>query len=126
MNRDHMSRPAQEFWSRLDEGRFEIQFDATHGKYQFYPRASSLHGTGAELSWRPASGNGRLLAWTTVRTAATGFGLEPPYLVGLVRLDEGPRVFGVLDSQAVSLAVDARVHRVAASGAAVLMFRVVL
>jgi uncharacterized OB-fold protein len=40
-------------------------------------------------------GRGRLYAWTIVRAAAEGF--DPPYALGYVLLDDGPRVLARLD-----------------------------
>jgi uncharacterized protein len=78
------------FWEATARGELLLQQDAASGRCQFYPRAVNLFGEGP-LSNRPAAGTGTLIAITNVRTPAPGF--EPPYLVGIVSLDEGPRVF---------------------------------
>ncbi len=43
------------------------------------------------------SGEGRVHAFTTVRTPPAGF--DQPYLAAVVDLDEGPRVFGMLTAE---------------------------
>lgn len=81
------------FWDAASRGEFLLQQDAASGRSQFYPRPVNLFSEGA-LRCTPAAGAGTLIAVTTVRTPVAGF--ESPYLVGIVRLDEGPRVFAQL------------------------------
>ena len=38
------------------------------------------------------SGCGRLLSWTVIRVAPARYASEAPYAVGLLELDEGPRL----------------------------------
>lgn len=62
---------------------------------------------GAAMEWRQMSGRGKLVAFTAISVApsalaAEGYGREKPYLVGIVELEEGPRV------SARILGVDAR------------------
>lgn len=52
---------------------------------------------GAEMDWREMSGRGKLVAFTSIEVApsilaAEGYGRDRPYLVGIVELEEGPRV----------------------------------
>lgn len=54
---------------------------------QACPYCSSPGGETIQLS-----GRGRLLSWTTIRVAPAGYAAEAPYVVGLVALDEGPRL----------------------------------
>jgi uncharacterized OB-fold protein len=84
---------SREFWTATQRGEFLVQHDAASGRSQFYPRPGNLFGESPTTS-KPASGLGILIAVTTVRTPVPG--LESPYLVGIVRLDEGPRVFARL------------------------------
>ena len=81
------------FWEATRNGQFLLQHDPQTGRSQFFPRPVSVFSE-AEPEWRPAAGTGRLVAVTTCRVAAPGF--EAPYLVGIVQLDEGPRVFARL------------------------------
>jgi uncharacterized OB-fold protein len=84
-----ISRP---FWEGAREHRFLLQYDAKAQRHQFFPRPLSLFGSGA-LEWMPAAGFGVLAAFTRCYTPAPGFEGEVPYSLGLVQLDEGPRVF---------------------------------
>jgi uncharacterized OB-fold protein len=66
------------------------------------PRALCPACHGQDFSWEQASGRGRLLAMTRMamvspELAAEGFGNDRPYLIGVVQLDEGPRVVARLE-----------------------------
>jgi uncharacterized OB-fold protein len=57
---------------------------------------------GDNLNWEQASGQGRLVAMTNMAMvapdlAAEGYGGDRPYCIGVVQLDEGPRVVARLD-----------------------------
>jgi uncharacterized OB-fold protein len=69
-----------------------LQFDPATGRHQFFPRALSLSSEGP-LEWRESKGEGTLVAFTRTSFPAAGFQHLVPYLEGLVRLDEGPRIF---------------------------------
>jgi uncharacterized protein len=81
------------FWAAAERGEFLLQCDAASGRSQFYPRPVNLYGEGP-LETRIAAGTGTLIAITTVRTPVPGF--RGPYPVGIVKLDEGPRVIARL------------------------------
>ena len=99
------------FWAATKERKFLLQYDARAGRYQFYPRPVSVFGTSGALEWREAKGTGTLIAHTICRAPAPGFEKEAPYLLGLVALDEGPRVFARLVNVAPdAVAVGARMR----------------
>ena len=99
----NLSKP---FWDGLAARKLLLQFD---GKaYQFYPRPLSLSGTG-KLEWKESKGKGVLVAHTQVHTPAEGFEKDTPYAVGIVRLDEGPRIFGRLVGDALKPGIRMRV-----------------
>lgn len=65
------------------------------------------------------SGQGQVLEWTRVHRAAPGYGLQVPYLVALIRTDEGPLVLGqVVEADEVEegTAVQAVFRRIAEDG----------
>jgi uncharacterized protein len=84
-----LTRP---FWQATKQRRFLLQYDPGADRYQFYPRPISLY-SNAALEWREAAGDGVLVAQTLCHTPAPGFAALTPYILGLVRLREGPRVF---------------------------------
>lgn len=80
------------FWDGIAAGKLMLQYDPRAGRYQFFPRALSLW-TEGPLEWREASGQGTLAGVTRTHFPAPGFTDKLPYLQGVVRLDEGPRIF---------------------------------
>lgn len=61
------------------------------GHHQFYPRPFCLPCNADRLEWVRVRGTGRVYSQTTVHMSA-GPGFEPPYVVAVVELDEGPRL----------------------------------
>ncbi len=67
------------------------------GRLYLPPRPLCPECFGEEMEWVELSGRGRLVAFTAVHVAPTamlaaGYSREKPYCVGLVRLEEGPRI----------------------------------
>lgn len=89
---DALTRP---FWAAADEGRLLIQRCETCGHHQFYPRPFCLACEDGEVAWVEATGGGVVYSLTTVHLRVIE-ALEPPYLVALVELDEGPRLLARL------------------------------
>jgi len=104
-----MSGPAAEWDAALTEGRFLIQQPVGGGKPVFPPRAFAP-GTGAELEWVEASGQGTVYSATWIQRKPP----EPPYNVVLVDLAEGARMMGRVEgvtpeTLAIGMAVKARI-----------------
>lgn len=87
--RSHTSKP---FWDAAAERRLLLQRDPVTNRWQFYPRPVSLFSAAAP-EWKESAGRGELVAFTTCHSPAKGFDDEVPYQVGIVRLDEGARMF---------------------------------
>jgi uncharacterized OB-fold protein len=79
------------FWAAAARRELVIQRCAACGAHQFYPRPFCLVCGAGDVEWVPAAGTGTVHATTTVHMAVLP-GLEPPYVVALVELDEGPRL----------------------------------
>ncbi len=90
------SRTTQPFWDGARDGKLLLQYDKGAGKYQFWPRPTSIHSANGTLEWRPASGRGTLFAKTIVHVPARGFEDLVPYTLAAVDLEEGVRVVGRL------------------------------
>ena len=79
------------FWEAA--GRFELilQRCGDCGHWQFYPRPFCLECQSDNVGWQPAAGTGTVYSQTTVNIQiAPEF--NPPYIVAVVELDEGPRM----------------------------------
>jgi uncharacterized OB-fold protein len=111
------------FWEGVKHQRLMLQYDLQSQRYQFYPRPLSLFSEGP-TEWREASGFGTLVAFTLTHFPAPGFDAELPYLEGLIKLDEGPRIFSPLTGASLhELIVGQRMRIVYGVGGHVFQFQ---
>jgi uncharacterized OB-fold protein len=79
------------FWRACRERRLIIQQCGACGRHQFYPRPFCLACESPDLAWVEARGEGRIYSMTTIRVPADP-SIQPPYVVAIVELMEGPRL----------------------------------
>lgn len=80
------------FWNALRDGRMlTTQCEACHA-YTFPPKGFCPHCWSRKMRWTELSGRGRLYSTTTVHVAPAAFKSQAPYRVGIVDLEEGPRI----------------------------------
>jgi len=84
---DPLSAP---YWAAAEEHRLLVQRCTACSRHQHYPRPFCIRCTG-EVTWVEASGVGTVYSVTRNHLEVTPE-LSPPYLVGLVELEEGPRL----------------------------------
>ena len=77
------------WWEATRDRRLTVQTCRSCGHAQHYPRALCVSCGATDLAFAPAAGRGTLLSWTEVHRAPHR-AFTPPYVVGLVRLAEGP------------------------------------
>jgi uncharacterized OB-fold protein len=103
---------ASHYWEQAAKGRLMIQRCPSCGKRQFYPRPLCLV-CGGEPVWEESSGKGAVYTFTVIRQqGARPFRDELPYVVAMVKLDEGPMMMGnvtgcAVDDVAVGMPVEA-------------------
>ncbi len=83
-----------EYWQAAADGRLLVQECPACGHRQWYPRALCT-ACGADPDWLECSGRGTVHTFTVIRQ----FGMKPfrdalPYVIAMIDLEEGPRVFG--------------------------------
>jgi uncharacterized OB-fold protein len=111
------SRDSKPFWDALEEGQLLIQQCAACGKLRHYPRPVCDACYSMEVTWRPASGRGRVHSWTvTHHPFHPGFKSELPYVLATVDLEEGVRMVAQLrgvapDDVALDLPVEVAFER---------------
>jgi uncharacterized protein len=99
------------FFEACARGELIVQGCAACGHRQFYPRRWCLTCDSTDLGWVPVSGNGELTTYTVVRRAPSeAHKARIPYVIGLVRLNEGPQILGTIlcdkiDAMAPGMAV---------------------
>ncbi len=90
----------QPFWQAARERRLLIQRCGDCGRHQFYPRPYCIR-CGGTVEWVESRGVGTVYSQTEVHVEVPGF--TPPYVVGVVELDEGPRLTTHLVGARVSI-----------------------
>ena len=58
------------------------------------------------------SGSGVVVSFTVIRNAPAGFGLYAPYIVGIIKLDEGPKTTGQVVGSVKDIKIGSRVRPV--------------
>ncbi len=96
-----MGAAAREFYRRLDQGELATTYCASCEELRFPPRERCAS-CGEATGWRPLSGRGALHAFTQQER---GLRFTAPHVLGVVDLEEGVRVFGLLDAPFESLAI---------------------
>jgi uncharacterized protein len=81
----------QEWWDATREERFLVQRCVACGTRQHYPRNICTACGATELVYDQATGRATVYSHTLVRRAPHP-AFTPPYVVALVRLEEGPLV----------------------------------
>ena len=76
------------YWDVTREKRLIVQYDKRSGKYQFFPRATSIYDGHRNLDWREVSGKGEIFSYTIAYRARPPFQGHEPFVIGLVTLDE--------------------------------------
>ncbi len=80
------------FAQDLRENRLEGTKCKKCGQVYFPPRADCSKCMASDMEWRGYSGKGRLVTFTTIHAAPTGFDDMAPYTIGVVDLQEGGRL----------------------------------
>lgn len=79
------------FWEAAERRELVVQRCSSCERYQFYPRPYCLTCQSDDMAWVPATGVGTIYSMTTVHMQISP-AFEPPYVVAVVELAEGPRM----------------------------------
>ena len=77
------------YWDATREKRLLVQYDKRSGRYQFFPRATSIYDGRRDLEWREVSGKGVVYSYTVTQRGTPSFRGAEPYAVVSVTLDVG-------------------------------------
>lgn len=81
---------ARPFWDAAREGRLILQHCEDCDRVIHYPRMACPHCSSKNLDWKSASGRGTIYSFTVVESnAPSAFAGDVPYVVAVIRLDEG-------------------------------------
>ncbi|MFH7322910.1 Zn-ribbon domain-containing OB-fold protein [Aeromicrobium sp. JJY06] len=78
------------FWDGTEAGELRIQSCTDCDRPFFYPRSSCPRCGGEALEWITCSGRASLYSYVISQRPAPGF--EPPTVIAVVELEEGPRM----------------------------------
>ena len=117
-----MGSAAREFYRRLAEGRLATTHCPSCDELRFPPRERCA-ACGGRTAWRELSGRGTVYAFTQQER---GLRFIAPDVVGVIELEEGVRVFGLLATPFGSLSIGQPVElepRADDAGLTLLVFR---
>jgi hypothetical protein len=82
------------YWDGCRRGELLLQRCDRCGEHQFYPRGICANCWSNEVRWVRSSGKGTVWTYTvTYQNRTPGFAEELPYVLALVELEEGVRMF---------------------------------
>ncbi|MCC6946193.1 MAG: Zn-ribbon domain-containing OB-fold protein [Bradyrhizobiaceae bacterium] len=79
------SRP---YWEGTREKKLLMQYCRRTGRYQFFPRPTSIYTGRRDLEWREVSGRGKVFTYTVTRRARDPLKGHEPFLIAVVTLDD--------------------------------------
>jgi uncharacterized protein len=91
-----MTHLTQPFWNAAKQGRFVLQRCGKCGTYNFFPKPWCIECGSRDLSWTDAKPSGTVYSFTVSRIVAMnypGWEKELPVVMGLLDLDDGPRMY---------------------------------
>ncbi len=107
------------YWDACRQGRLLIQRCDSCSEYQFYPRGICAHCWSNDIKWTESSGKGTVWTFTvTHQNRTVGFAEDVPYVLALVELEEGVRMFTNIvecDPREVKIGMPVEVHFVRAT-----------
>lgn len=81
----------ESFVDALRDGKICSTYCKKCERIYFPPRAECVDCLNTDLEWREHSGKGKLITYTTIHAAPTGFETIAPYTLGMVELEAGGR-----------------------------------
>jgi len=80
------------FWAGTLAGELRIQQCNACGRHYFYPRPFCRYCQSGDVTWRTVAGTGRLVSYIINYRPVPPADPGEPQIIGLIELDEGPRM----------------------------------
>ena len=107
------------FWDGCKKGELIIQQCNSCNEYQFYPRGICSNCWTTDIKWVHSTGRGKVWTYTiTYQNRTPGFAEDVPYVLALVELEEGVKMFTNIiecDPKEVKIGMDVEVTFVRAN-----------
>lgn len=84
------------FWEGTQAGELRVQRCTDCSQAYLYPRPRCPQCGSANVTWIKTAGRGSLHSYVISHMAAPGWEGEVPYVIAVVKLDEGPRMLSNL------------------------------
>jgi uncharacterized OB-fold protein len=92
---------AAAFWDALDEGVLLVSVCGACANRWLPPLATCPRCASRDVTSEPSPSTGSLYSWTVIHLAADpAYAADTPYVVGLVQLDDGTRLYGRIEGAA--------------------------
>lgn len=103
---------SQAYWDAAKQDRLVIRRCTSCKAFHFMPRCLCPHCWSTDLEWVQASGKGTVHSYSVIRRAPMqSYAPRVPYVVALIDLDEGPRMFSnIVGERALQAQVGSRVE----------------
>ena len=82
----------QPFWDAAKQHRLRVQRCRDCAQHYFYPRPLCPVCLSRNVDWVDCSGRGRLHTFVINYRPPRNFPVQRPFIIGIVELDEGPRM----------------------------------
>ena len=99
------------YWNAARERRFMLRECKACGRKHFMPRHLCPHCWSDQLEWVESKGGGTVYSYSIVHRAPTpAFAGNVPYVIAMIDLDDGPRMFAnVVGAKALDVVIGDRV-----------------
>ncbi len=92
-----MTPEAKPYWDGLNQGKLMLPKCDDCCEAFFYPRIACPHCHSRNVSWIQASGRGKLYSFQIAyRALNPAFNIDPPFILAMIELEEGPRLMSNL------------------------------
>jgi hypothetical protein len=90
---------ASPFIEFLEKGKLAGTRCKGCGMSYFPPRMDCFHCLSSEMEWSEITGKGKLISYSTLHYAPTGFEADLPYTTALIEFENKMKVFGRLSKE---------------------------
>ena len=95
------------FWDYCKAHELRMQYCNACEEWIWYPKAwCPSCGKRSGIEWKRLSGNGTLYSFTVIRQVidnSPAFQAELPFVIGLIELEEGPRIYSNIKEKEVAI-----------------------